>query len=571
MEADQSMRMVLESMRSTLGNRVPVDMHSPFTRIARERLKIRTVDNRIIPFELRPIQKRYLAWKRRSRMLGKPPRYLLLKYRRGGFTTIEQGLSYDMAARNRNVTVLTIAQDGETTSRIFRIARLMHERDPDAPAVKGIGNQHKLEFGGLNSLFYVGTAAGRGVGRGDTLSRVHWSEVAWSCPGYNQNEKQRDILTGLTEAASHGEMVLETTPNGSEMFRELYVEARAGRNDWTPIFLPWFSDRNNIASVTDEDEARHIMSTMSDDEARLHETRGLDAGQVLWRRRKVRELKAVFPQEYPEDDESCWLISGTPFFDVKQLMWLRDYCTSPPMVDDPQLGQVPKGAKMVPGGYYVEWEEPRSDGVYVMGVDTSEGLPGRDPNGFGVMDRETGRQVAALHGIFNPRALADHVCRGSKRWNEALVGIERENHGHAVIQKVIDLGLHRSHLHGGALYHHSAARAASTEQEFARAGWTTNALTRPVMLERLRDWLDEEGALERVRDRQFLSECMTFRMQADGGFSHDPGCHDDALMKWAVCNMMRTVDWRRKTASVHRVTRYGAGRRKRRTTRFRGR
>jgi hypothetical protein len=558
---------LLEQLSATLGGRLPRGRNGSFSRLARESLQIRTMDNRVIPFVLRPLQKRYLAYKRLARARDSRPRFLLLKYRRGGFTTLEQGLSYYMATRRRNVTVMTLAQDSDTTQRIFRIARLMHERDPRAPRIKGPGNQYRLEFPGLNSLFYVDTAGAHGVARGDTLSRVHWSEVAHSCLGFNQRDKQRDLLAGMSEAASEGEMVLETTPNGSELFRELYVEAKQGKNDWTAIFLPWFADIRNRDPVTTEEAAELLAKPRNDDEVRAVKVGGLDGSQVKWRRRKQRELKHLFAQEHPEDDETCWLVSGTPYFNPQAVMHLRDFCQSQPLIDDPDLGMRPGDSRSLPAGWEVEWPSRRKDGtiavgpekgiLYCVGVDTSEGLPGCDHNGLGVMRRDTGQQVASLHGLFDPRTLAAHAVRIARRYNDALLGIERENHGHAVIQKVIDLGYHQPHHRGGSLYHHSVAKAAKAgDRPIERAGWSTNALTRPVMLEGLREWIEEEGALERCYDRHFLGECMTFRMQANGKFGADSGCHDDSVIKWAIANQMRSADWRRKQLTIHNVSRW---------------
>lgn len=552
-------RSLADQLRESLQTLLPRKETLSFARVARENLQIRTMDNRVTPFVLRRLQKRYLARKRLARMRGDQPRFLLLKYRRGGYTTLEQGLSYFMATRNRNVTVMTLAQDGDTTSRIFRIAKLMHERDPKAPKIKGPGHSTRLEFPGINSLFYIGTAAGRAVARGDTLSRVHWSEVAWSCLGFNQHIKQRDILTGISEAASQGEMVLETTPNGSELFRELYMDAKMGKNEWTPIFLPWFSDLSN-QDVCSADEEAYILNSAGDpDEDRVRKAQHLTGGQVKWRRRKLRELKHLFYQEYPEDDETCWLVSGVPFFDPNVVLELRDFCRGPELIDDPHLGMIPKGCRPLAGGYEIEYKPPQHGRTYCMGVDSSEGIPGCDRSGLGVMERETGEQVFSLHGLFNPRVLAHHAVRVSKLYNEALVGIERENHGHAVIQKCIDLGLERSHNRGGSLYFHSLAKAQYGERTVSKAGWSTNAITRPLMLEGLRDWLETDGALARVFDRQMLQECMTFRMQDNGSFEHDPGCHDDSIVKWAIANQMRVVNWRRAQMHVMDVSRWTRG------------
>ena len=93
-------------------------------------------------------------------------------------------------------------------------------------------------------------------------------------------------------------------------------------------------------------------------------------------------------------------------------------------------------------------------------------------------------------------------------------------------------------------------------QRVARAGWSTNSVTRPLLLENLRDWFEADGAIDRVRDRKFISECLTFRLQANGRFDHDPGCHDDSLFKWGIANMLRITDWSRGGMAVSRCGRY---------------
>lgn len=548
---------VVSQLRAALERKLPADMGMPFSVIARKRLKIRTVDAQIVPFELRKIQKRYLAAKRLSRMKGNKPRYLLLKYRRGGFTTVEQGISYYLASRNRNINVVTLAQDGDTTARIFKIARIMHDRDLKAPPIKR-DNQLKLEFPGLNSIFYLGTAAGSGVARGDTLSRVHWSEVAWSCPGYNQIEKQRQLLTGLSEAASHGEIVLETTPNGQELFRELYMDAKAGKNDWTPIFLPWHEDRGLTSPIDNEDEYQHIVATIDDEEDRLIRNYGVDAGQLKWRREKKRDLKHLFYQEYPDDDESCWLMSGISFFDSQIIIGLGEMLDRKYPLDMRHDLPMPFESETVPGGYRIIWEEPKPGVEYCAGVDTSEGLPGCDPNGIGIMRRDNGKQVCALHGLFDPRTLADHVCWAWKKY-DPLIGIERQNHGHAVIQKVIDNGMSKSHIEGGNLYHHNYANPyVKTDKQVHRAGWNTTSITRPVMLNGLREYICDAAPIDGIiNDRHMVLECGYFRLQSDGKFAADSGTHDDCVIKWAVCNQMRSIDWPRRSFKELNVSRFG--------------
>jgi len=480
---------------------------------AASRLQITDKQARLVPFVLNGVQRRVMDVKRRTVADGRPAKFLILKFRRGGITTLEQALSYQMVATNHNAKVVTLAHTSTDTGKLFAIPLLMHQKDSQAPSSHRRGNRHALEFPGMNSAFYCGTAGASGFGRGQTLQRVHGSEVSrWhERSGGRQIDLQDELVVGLTEAASHGEITMETTPKGEEWFSTTYREAKRGLNDWTPIFLPWFVDDDNRVEITQE-EREEIASTLSDEEIELVARHKLTPEQIMWRRTKKRGSR-LFPQEYPEDDESCFMRSGTSFFDVEKVIGL--------------LKSVPDyDRRHTAGGYHVEWEEPQDGVRYVLGADTSEGLPGCDYNGYGVLRRDTGAQVASLHGLFRPKELATRIYAAHLRWNKALVGIERENHGHAVLLAVEELGLRSPRR----LYHFSKDRS----------GWSTNAETRPVMLDELATWIDEAGP-DKIKDRDMLSECLTFRLQTSGKFEHDPGCHDDTVFKWAIALQMRKV------------------------------
>lgn len=448
-------------------------------------------------------------------MQGRPPWFLLLKYRRGGFTTLEQGQSYRYTRDNPDTNALSLAHTKSDTAKIFRISLLFHERDPNARILKNTGNAHRLEYIDNGSVYETATAGGAGPGVGSTLQRVHWSEVSNSCLGPNQIDKQRNVLSGLTEAASHGEIVLETTPKGMELFCELYRDAKAGRNDWTPIFLPWFHDRDNTESVTAID-IEELRDTLGERDRTFMSNLSLSWGQMKWRRMKQRMLKQLFPQEYPEDDDTCFLTSGVRFFDTDLIIRL--------------LYEVAESNKRhLPGGYECVWEEPKPGMKYVLGVDTSEGIVGGDPNGVGVLRFDNCKQVAAVHGLFRPSVLAEHTIRLHRKYNRAFVGIERENHGHAVLERL-------NPIDPSDMFHFKPGRM----------GWSTNLETRPVMLDDLADALDE--GYMKVMDRDMVSEMGTFGLQSAGKWASDSGAHDDCLFKWAVALQMR------KWVAVHRAS-----------------
>jgi len=484
----------------------------------------------IVPFYVSALQRRYMAMKRLAVMKGRKPWYLLLKYRRGGFTTLEQGLSYRMCVTSARSEVATLAHHKDPTQRIFRIARLMAEQDPAGTKLIG-DSKSALEFAN-GSSFFIGTAGGSGFARGDTLRRVHGSEIAKWCRGPRQETQVEDLLAGILGAASYGEVVLETTAAGREHFCRMYQEAKRGENEFTPLFLRWFDDPMNRALPGTYSE-EELLDTLSAREKDLMERFGLDLAQIAFRREKVRVYKRLFPQEMPEDDETCFITSGVCWFDTDMLLTIAE-----------SLPEEEGTWSHLPGGYEVRWKEPEVGREYVAGCDTSEGLPGCDNSGLGVLDKRTGEQVAAIHGLFAPRVLAGHAVRVCRDYNDALLGVERENHGHAVIMRVMDLGYRKPHFRGGPLYYFDRRK----DVKKARAGWTTNAQTRPVMLEDLAEDIEEGGQI--VHDKQFIEEALSFRLQPSGKFEADPGAKDDAVMKWAIAGQMRRMRRRKPRITV---------------------
>ena len=67
--------------------------------------------------------------------------------------------------------------------------------------------------------------------------------------------------------------------------------------------------------------------------------------------------------------------------------------------------------------------------------------------------------------------------------------------------------------------------------------------TRPIMLDEMAEAI-HEGHMK-IRDVDFIGECLTFRRQSSGNYAGDSGSHDDTVMKWAIAWQMRKVRRRR--------------------------
>jgi hypothetical protein len=121
-------------------------------------------------------------------------------------------------------------------------------------------------------------------------------------------------------------------------------------------------------------------------------------------------------------------------------------------------------------------------------------------------------QCAELRGHFTPRELVAKVKELARKYNDALIVVERNNHGHAVL----------SLLEG----------CANVYSEGEQGGWLTSALSRPAMIENLAEIIVTMPML--LHSRRLLNECRTFIRHPDGGSSAAPGAHDDCVMALAI-------------------------------------
>jgi len=128
-------------------------------------------------------------------------------------------------------------------------------------------------------------------------------------------------------------------------------------------------------------------------------------------------------------------------------------------------------------------------------------------------------QCAELRGHYPPRELAGRILEMAKEYNDALLAIERNNHGH------------------GVLAHVRNAKYLNVYMEGKQDGWLTSAVTRPAMIENLVSVLIEAPIL--FHSPLFLNECRTFVRLPDGNTGAAPGAHDDTVMAMAIAFAVR--------------------------------
>lgn len=498
-------------------------------------LWIRDKRDQVVPLQLNPIQLKTLAIRRATIRAGKPRRWIVLKARKQGQTTLWQALNFWTVATKPNTRCVTLGHETDATEQIFQMADFFWQRMPREmrPARLTEHDKRDLEFPLMNSMFYIGTAGKKGFGRGTTVSRYLGTEAAWWLGSRKDHEQ---LMAGLDEAAQEGEGTLETTPNGvGGYFHETYQGAKRGENDWTPIFFRWFDDPT-YRKILDEAGRRELVASYSTEEKDLVARHKLEPEQISWRRQAKRKRGRLFPQEYPEDDVTCFLLSGHCFYDrtILEAMRLR--------VPEPVENLWPDQDGL---SQLRIWKAPQAGKRYAIGADTAEGVPGGNYSAAVVREIKTLEPVATLQGRWKPEEFGKRLAELGGKYNDAELGVERNNHGHSTLNTLQNTVSYEN------LYWHKEYDA-KTGNRNQVIGWATTPKSRPIMLDRHREAV--EGGEAALWDVRVIDECSTF-VKKEGkrdGYAAEDGCQDDLVIADSICLQVRE-------AALGERTEVGAG------------
>ena len=505
-------------------------------------LKIRTKEGKITALRPKPAQQMLLDAVKREREAGRPPRILILKARQLGLSTITEGIMFQDSATRKLVQTLIVAHRDDSTTKLFRMNKLFFDYLPRQlqPMCKH-SNAKELVFenptrdpaekrrrpGLMSSIRCV--TANDGMGRSETLNNVHLSEFAfWKG---NKNE----ILDGVMQAVPaelNTLVVIESTANGYNEFKDLWDGAVAGENGWVPLFIAWFHEPKYRMEVTE--------GTVWDEEERaLMEAYHLDPEQMAWRRWCIAVNchgdKRKFQQEYPSTPEEAFLFSGTPFFNNEDILLRLAAAPEPADVGtfsypEPEAGEAPAGwawSSDQRTGFIRVFAPPEPGAPYVIGGDTAG--EGSDKFTAWVVDNRTGTQVAELEFTFSELLYARQIYCLGMWYNAALIAVETNfstyperkleewNYPNLYVRERFDT---------------------YTRKSVKAFGFQTTPQTRPVILAGLHAVMEETAEL--VVSRNTLRQMLRFVYNEDRRPEAEEGEHDDLVMAAAICHFART-------------------------------
>lgn len=474
-------------------------------------------ENERIKYSPNRVQRTYSA--RRS------ARDIILKARQQGVTTIEQirDLFYFLTVPGARVVVVCQSITGqaplkELSARFtlmlesLQAAGMRLNFTTEATGEWVLAERHsslKIVVAGASEA-----SAGK-KGRAGTISRLHVTECAF----FEYADATLNAMLECVPGASSGsEIVIESTANGaSGLFHRKCKTAEAKEGEYRFHFFPWYYTEEYATPLEPGEVVEP--SQMADPDRRAREeslvAKGITPEQLKWYRNKVTDKgQDKTDQEYPCDPDTCFLVSGRQFFDKTTTTLLLANATDP--------------ADRRVADRIAVWKPPVPGRFYLIAADTSEGT-GADASAAVVRDYLTNELCARLHGQFTPWQLAEQLAVLGWEYNQAFVIVERNNHGHSVLQALLKLRDERDEPRPYTNIYYA---------EDEKPGWNTTPITRPVMLDALED--AHRKGFYTSPDKVTLGQIQTFVISKNGKAQAANGSHDDLVIADAICWEVRS-------------------------------
>lgn len=489
---------------------------------------IKTKAGDVKTLEMTHVQRLLAATWERQIAEGKPIRIIILKARQMGISTLIDAYILWRELRQGNVNALEIAHEKDAAAHILDINKFAVENFPPwfvavLQIDTGLFNKTEVKFDHNNALLNISSADSKEPGRSRTIHYLHLSEVAFYPPG---STIVRSAFSGVPDHP--GSIIfLESTGNGpAGFFYNHYTAAKNGKNDYIPVFFPWFYHEEYRMKVPDGVEVecpprihQFYMDGLIDDE------------QLYWRQHiianKFEGNEANFLAENPEFEEDAWFTEAANLFDTSALYERLKHL---PAYD---------AGFLVDGVFQPQPQErlhiykyPEKGRVYVIGADVGSGVTVNrvgDGSSADVLDAETGEQVAHLYVVAEPTLYAADLLQLGRFYHDAMIAPEvTGGHGLSVVNWLRDNGYTNLYLR--------RVFDKISQQHVHRLGWDTTKSTRPFMINHLRAaWRNGEVV---VNEESTIREMLTFVKNGDK-FEAAPGAKDDRVMSLAIANMVR--------------------------------
>lgn len=438
---------------------------------------LNATDETWLPFELWPAQRATLAQMHESRQL------IILKARQLGLTWLCLAYALWRIVFFPIATIGIFSRREEDAKELLdKRLKGMYERLPDwmkASAVIDNNKTHWQLSTGSSAMAFATNG-----GRQYTFSLVMVDEADFQpdLPG---------LLTAVKPTIdAGGRMWLISSVNKDlpeSRFKKTYRAAKTGSDQWRHIFLPWQARPGRTLDWYERQKVECMATTGALDD--LHQEYPATDTEALAPRSLDKRIAPIWLEACYEEMEPLRKVAGVP-----AIPGLEIYKT------------------VTPG---------RS---YVLGADPAEGNPNSDDSALTVLDTVSGEECAVLAGKFEPSIFGSYIQLVSDYYRHAPAMIERNNHGHAVIQWVDEHAPTVSLLNG----------------HDEKSGWLSSKLGKTLLYTECAEHFRTNAQDETKVLHSFAS--YTQLASIEGATLRAPeGQHDDRADSYALAQVGRTA------------------------------
>lgn len=491
-----------------------------------------------------------------------PPRIMVLKPRQKGSSTFCGHICYHHA-RRFHVDGMIIGDESDRTKKVFQIFCEYAANDLFPWDSRFHHNTERAWLNyrdGTKGEWEHDTANDPKAGISGTRQVIWYTEAArYAKSGARMDTKVISASLNSLAKVPHSLAFAESTADGTggwfyDNWQNAVTidEARAGSlgNGWIKVFAAWFEFEDARLERIPQNE-RYFVPELESEEKRGVELHGWTVEQIAWRRSQIANECAndvkIFNQDFPTDDESCFLSSGRSRFNTDgvtrlEIMAKNGHELARIGVIEGQQNNVGFIERSDEGWAWIA-EKPIEGCSYLGFIDScamDQARGAKDPDAHAAGIVRTAYQDQ--HGNLHPAALVAtiHVKHGC-RWDATLIAErlklladyygscmivpESNGPGLAVIQKLRDFG--------ATIYMRIKQDHVNPGKRLPTYGWETTSLTRDIWVNALADAIREQdfncAYLPAVR------EFRSFMVDDRGRAAARSGAHDDWVSGIGIC------------------------------------
>ena len=514
-------------------------------------------------FTLNRPQRIYLKALEELRLQGKPIDIILLKARQWGGSTLTQlYMLWIQLVHKRNWNSVICGDIEKQSSIVAGMLAKVISRYPTwatdghrLTTTPYQGAQKTRVINWSNSRYSLGSAQKPDSLRSEDISMAHLTEVGlWKATAGRKPEDLVQSIFGSIASGPYTMKVIESTAKGvGNFFHRTWTDASEMRNNFTPVFIPWFTI-DLYSKPLDQAGYGTFIESMNEYEQHLFSL-GATLEAIAWYRDKRREMPDEWRlySEFPSTPSEAFQSTGRRVFRISYVNSVRSGCCPPPFVGDIETAEE-NGRKKVcfieaapgekeNGNNLSVWlmpdnETPMKD-RYIVTVDVGGTGSKADYSCIVVADRIAMTDggvpeiAACWHGHIEHDKLAWKAVEIARAYGNALLVIEANT-----LESEGTEGNNFEYILNEIAGHYSNLYCRTSQLEIKqgrprRWGFHTNSSTKPMVINFL---------IKALRDGLYIERCLQTTHELDlYEFKENgkemgavEGNHDDRVMATAI-------------------------------------